>query len=151
MLLAWEQKLGSLVKHRQVELLQTRLIAKYIDFHNFAGIDCEGHDRKRLAARKPGNDSRDSIHEYRLYGFNKPREHPCLLGHRPCAANELRCTGAAIGAEYNIWIEHCEECFEVAAAHSGDKGVNHFSPHALLIYQTIPNYSEACGEALPFA
>lgn len=126
-LLSWEQKLSSLVKHRQVELPQTRLIAKYIDFYNFAGIDCKGHDGKRLAARKPRNDPRGPIHEHRLYGCGEPREHPCLLGHRPCAANQLRCTGAAIGAEYNIWIEHREKCVEVAVAHSGEKGVNNYS------------------------
>src|SRR5215203_607680 len=107
--------LRSVVEDRQVELAQARGVGEYVDLDNLPARDREAHDRKRLSPWSC-DESRGSVHECRSCKGGKPREGERLLGHRPRAADLLRCAcrqGTDIGSEHDVWVEHREQRLEV--------------------------------------
>ena len=62
-------------------------VGKHSDFDDSSAPDCIAYDRERLSAWKPRNDSRRSVHQYRLEELDKSREPDRLLGNGPRSAS----------------------------------------------------------------
>src|SRR5262249_33057585 len=115
---------------RKVEAAQPFGIGEDVNLNDPPSLNRKTHDRKRLAARQPGNDSSGPIDEHRLRRGGKSGEGKRLLGHSPGATDfpgRAERNKTAVGSNHDMRIEYSEKRVEVAGSSSSEKGINNFT------------------------
>ena len=122
-------QLRSIVEDRQVECGEPCDIGQDIDLDDLPVGDRETHDREQLTVRASGDDSDRSVHQSRTSrktrqsARKRDRQSSHCLGAADLpAASGRRWT--AVRSEDDIRVEHRQQPGEVAAARSGEEGID---------------------------
>jgi PhnB protein len=113
----------SALQERDVELAKTRGVGEHIDGHNLPAHDREPEHDARPSTGSP-HQRRSPIDERPLCGAGTARQrggHRCGTPDVPGSALSDRC---AVGLEYDLGVEQCQERVEVTTARGGEEGLD---------------------------